>query len=566
MYLEGNSNATETDQKIKMIIGAENALIFYISHAHLIKKRMQVCYDHNMPMRLIKTAPIWSTNLELDKKGIKVRFLTDIRNENLEYCKKILQEIKHVEMRHMGGIRGNFTVHDDKEMFLPFFVDKPGELLNEMLYSSQKQMVDVYVFMFDNLWNQATPAHIRIRELETGIQPEVLHTIKDPHEIIEIGNKLVESAKKEILIIFHTSNAMLRQTKFGVIDLIIENAIKYKTKVKILVPIEDKIKDILHRLEQISGVQIRNIEQSMQTRVTILVVDRTSSLVIELKDDTKQSSNNAIGLAAYSNSKSTVLSYVSIFESFWSYSEVVEKLKRSEELQKQFISIASHELRNPIQPIIGLTEILRNKATNKEQQELMEIVINNAKKLKQITEDVLDVTRIESQSLLLHKEYFNLNEMVQSIISEFIIHSKERKQQQQQFKDSLNVESVSKEDIFISADKSRINQVISNLLNNAIKFTNEEDEEKNRGNRITISIEKEDNLVVVSIKDNGKGIDHEIFPRLFEKFVTKSKIGGTGLGLFISKSIVEAHGGRIWAENNYDGKGATFGFSLPLEM
>src|SRR6185437_7021351 len=210
-----------------------------------------------------------STNLELDKKGIKVRFLTDIRNENLEYCKKILQEIKHVEMRHMGGIRGNFTVHDDKEMFLPFFVDKPGELLNEMLYSSQKQMVDVYVFMFDNLWNQATPAHIRIRELETGKQPEVLHTIKDPHEIIEIGNKLVESAKKEILIIFHTSNAMLRQTKFGVIDLIIENAIKYKTKVKILVPIEDKIKDILHRQEQISGIQIRNIEQSMQTRVTI---------------------------------------------------------------------------------------------------------------------------------------------------------------------------------------------------------------------------------------------------------------------------------------------------------
>ncbi len=265
----------------------------------------------------------------------------------------------------------------------------------------------------------------------------------------------------------------------------------------------------------------------------------------------------------------TVLSYVSIFESFWSYSDIVEKLKRSEELQKQFISIASHELRNPIQPIIGLTEILRSKAQDKEQQELQEIVINNAKKLKQITEDVLDVTRIESQSLRLQKENFNLNEMVQSIISGFIINIKERKQQQQQqkqFKDNLNIESVSKEDIFISADKSRINQVISNLLNNAIKFTNGEEEKGNRGSRITISIEKKDNLVVVSIKDDGKGIDHKIFPRLFEKFVTKSKIGGTGLGLFISKSIVESHGGGIWAENNYDGKGATFGFSLPLKM
>lgn len=198
-------------------------------------------------MRMIKTAPIWNINLEVDKKGIKVRFLTDIRNENLEYCKKILQEIKHVEMRHMEGVRGNFTIHDDKEMFLPIFVDRPGEQLNEMLYRSQKQMVDVYVFMFDKLWNQATPAHIRIRELETGIQPEVLQTIKDPNEIIEIGNNLVKPAKKEILLLFHTANAMLRQTKSGVIDLIIENAIKYKTKVKILVPIEDKIKDILHR-------------------------------------------------------------------------------------------------------------------------------------------------------------------------------------------------------------------------------------------------------------------------------------------------------------------------------
>ena len=139
---------------------------------------------------------------------------------------------------------------------------------------------------------------------------------------------------------------MLRQTKSGIIDLIIENAIKYKTKVKILVPIDDKIKDILHRLEQISGIQIRNIEQSMQTRVTILVVDRTFSLVIELKDDTKQSSNKAIGLGVYSNSKSTVLSYVSIFESLWKYSELREELLIQNMAQKEFINIAAHELEN----------------------------------------------------------------------------------------------------------------------------------------------------------------------------------------------------------------------------
>ena len=144
-------------------MGTEYALNFYISRAQLIKKSVQVCYDHNMPMRAIKTPLLWRSNLELDKKGIKVRFLTDITNENLESCKGILQEIKHVEIRHMEGVKGNFTIHDDKEIFLPFFVDRPRELLNEMLCSSQKKMVDVYMFMFNNLWNQGTPSHIRIR-------------------------------------------------------------------------------------------------------------------------------------------------------------------------------------------------------------------------------------------------------------------------------------------------------------------------------------------------------------------------------------------------------------------
>jgi len=275
MYSEGESDSAVADQNVKIVREAENILNFYISRAHLIKRRAQVCYDHNMPMRLVKTAPIWSTNQEVDKKGIEIRFLTDTRNENLEYCKKILQEIKHIEMRHMEGVKGNFTIHDGKEMFLPFFVDKSGEPVKEALFCTQKEMVDAYVFMFENLWSQAIPSHIKIRELEQGIKPEVLQTIKEPNEIIETGQKLIGSAKEEILVIFHTANAMLRQLKSGGIDLIIENAIKYKTWVKILVPIEDKIKDVIHMLEQIGEIQIRNIEQAMQTRVTILVVDRT---------------------------------------------------------------------------------------------------------------------------------------------------------------------------------------------------------------------------------------------------------------------------------------------------
>jgi|SRR5690348_7662239 len=191
-----------------------------------------------------------------------------------------------------------------------------------------------------------------------------------------------------------------------------------------------------------------------------------------------------------------------------------------------------------------MTCVLRNKAaTNKEQQELQDAVYRSAKKLKQLTEDILDVTRIESQSSLqLHKEQFNLNEMILNIIEES--------------RETTKMQLVSKEDIFLNADKSRISQVISNLLNNAIKFTN-------KHGIIIITAEQKDSRVTVSVKDTGTGIDPDIMPRLFTKFATKSE-KGTGLGLFISKSIVEAHGGKIWAENNADGKGTTFYFNLPL--
>ena len=212
---------------------------------------------------------------------------------------------------------------------------------------------------------------------------------------------------------------MLRQTKSGIIDLIIENAIKYKTKVKILVPIDDKIKDILHRLEQISGIQIRNIEQSMQTRVTILVVDRSFSLVIELKDDTKQSSNKAIGLGAYSNSKSTVLSYVSIFESLWKYSELREELLIQNMAQKEFINIAAHELRNANTTYFRIIRDFKSHSWVKRNKEYIDVIIRNAKRLNRLSEDILDTTRIEAKTLNLNKQSFSFIKAIEDIVNDY---------------------------------------------------------------------------------------------------------------------------------------------------
>ena len=182
-----------------------------------------------------------------------------------------------------------------------------------------------------------------------------------------------------------------------------------------------------------------------------------------------------------------------------------------------------------------------------------------------LAEAILDVTRIESNTLEIDKERLNLNDLIVNALDDIVINNKEEEKLKgdgYNNRRKLLYKATKEEEIIIEADRIRLSQVISNLLDNAIKFTKEE-------GTISVVVEKKkDNnnnkeVVIVSIKDTGFGIDSNIVPRLFEKFVSKSS-KGTGLGLFISKSIIETHGGKIWAENNSDGKGATFAFSLPI--
>src|SRR5215216_2558122 len=211
-----------------------------------------------------------------------------------------------------------------------------------------------------------------------------------------------------------------------------------------------------------------------------------------------------------------------------------EKLKESDKMQRDFINIAAHELRTPIQPILGMTGLLQSKIKDIEYRELLEVTIRNAKRLQRLTEDILDVSRIESNALDLKKEWFNISNMIENIVRDY--------RHQIEVNNNYNVRILyeSKGDIFVEGDKGRLTQVISNVVDNSLKFT--------KTGKISINPEQKDSQVIISIKDTGEGINPEILPRLFTKFATKSD-KGTGLGLFISKSIIEAHGGKMWAQN-----------------
>jgi signal transduction histidine kinase len=253
------------------------------------------------------------------------------------------------------------------------------------------------------------------------------------------------------------------------------------------------------------------------------------------------------------------------------------KLKEMDKMKDEFINVAAHELRTPIQPIIGLSEVLRSKmrnndsgnnpSSNSENQEFIDVILRNGQRLEKLVEDVLDVTKIESQSLELHKEHFDLNDLIISIIDDIVAAEAESMvyglTARRKGKNNVKI-TYQPRHLPVYADRNRITQVISNLLDNAQKFTSE-------GYVVVTADKKIDensssnnhNIAIINVCDTGSGVDPEIMPRLFTKFSSKS-FSGTGLGLYICKNIVEAHGGRIWAENNKEGKGATFSFTLPM--
>ena len=232
-----------------------------------------------------------------------------------------------------------------------------------------------------------------------------------------------------------------------------------------------------------------------------------------------------------------------------------KQLEIHDNMQKEFINVAAHELRTPIMPILGEAELIENDITDNEfasvSKEQISSIIRNAKRLDRLAADILDVTNIEGKSLKLNKSTFYIDEILSELVTEYsrrIENDYVKNKKLNIFYEPIHVR--------IFADKYRITQVISNLINNAIKFTEQ--------GTITIEGILDSNELTVKVTDTGKGIDNEIINRLFDKFVSRSE-QGTGLGLFISKNIIESHGGTIIGFNNENGVGATFVFTLPLE-
>ena len=502
--------------------------------------------------------------LDLHRTGkhAGVRWVTRIEDDSKD--SKLLEVIKTfmklgMEIRHVTTVPPMSFGVSEKEMGVTVENMRGGALNTNAIFSNEPAIVEQFAAIFEELWNKGIDAKERIDEIESQTNT-FIDIIENPAEIQKRYHALVASAMQHVLLFLPTTTAYRREEKIGIFESL-EQAAARGASIQILLPTDKEIEEkIEQKIKLKKGFEIRKIKTAVtaQARSKILIVDNSTYLMVELKDNSKESFVEAVGSAIISNSKSTVLSYITMFDSLWRQAELYEKLEAHDRMQKEFINIAAHELRTPTQAILGYSELLES-VSGEHATDMLKALTRNAYRLQSLITDILDVARIESGSFLIEKEKLNLTDLITIAIGDAKNQVKVsgKKIEISYFHKQMQEAQQEKVDLIVEADKDRISQVVSNLLGNALKFTKE--------GSIAVTAEKVDKEVIITVKDSGTGIDREIFPKLFEKFASKSE-KGTGLGLFISKNIIEAHGGRIWAENNPDGLGATFAFSLPVVL
>lgn len=514
-------------------------------------------------------------------KGTKIRFLTDITTDNFSLCKELMKLTE--EVRHLQGNKANFAVRNKEWIGIATLNeelqqdDKQQQLTGSqphIVYSNVKGIIEQQQYLFDNLWERSIPAEQRIKEIEEGVQSEFFQIIIDNKKIEQILVDLANSVMNEMVLLLPNDKALLRIDRLGIVDSLIE-ASQSGSTIKIICPLS--IENITIQKKIASEAPAISMLNGVDSQHGMYIVDNIKFLRVELVKPDAENFLDAIGFAIYSNNERSAELFRWMFKLLWNEKIQSEESTRDHRIQEGFVSMAAHELSSPAQSILGYTELLLSDPKYAEldkEQGSLEAIYRNSIRLSKLTKELLDLTRIENQKLQLHKQRFNLKDIIPLVIQDI---QKQRQLLSYKVNDNggsgegyndtsmiLIPSSSTEKGYFVEADVHRIEQVLTNLLDNAIKFNSE-------NGAISINIQessRNDNNreAIVSIRDNGMGIEPEIMPKLFTKFSSKPLPGtrGIGLGLYISKNIIEAHGGRISAENNIPDRGATFSFSLPL--
>ncbi len=427
-------------------------------------------------------------------------------------------------------------------------IQQEGQALSmrNVLTSNEPAYVKHFRLVFEEIWKNGVDAEKRLDELRRGMESSNVEIIQNARESMRIAWQLARPAK-EVLMLFSTPQAFVRQVKADGVQGMKEVLGSAGTKVKLLIPEDESIVPLVEGVKKsLPSIEIRTMNKSLKTKISILIIDRSKTMVFETRDDARSDLYESLGITAFTESKSLGDSFATIFDGIWKQAELYEQLEIHDKMQRDFVNIAAHELRTPVQAIINYAELAKSYEDNRE--EYYDKLLKSVLRLHKLTEDILDAARIESKTLRLNKEVFLLNEILRGAVDD---------QRRVAAKKGLRLHLEQPEPVYIFGDKGRVSQVLSNLLINAVKFTEQ------GSVKVNAKFDKRQGKVQVRVTDTGIGIEKSMVPVLFARFMAKSE-SGTGLGLFISKSIIEAHGGRIWVEKSEPGKGSTFTFELPV--
>ena len=583
-----DSPAEYEKERTEVVHGMENIIKITLDRFALTRHTIDSCIDKDNPETIVTHDPVVSSIIHVKNRGVRTRVITEITKENLSYCKQLISLVS--EVRHLDDVRGNFSISDRAIYQAAAIGDFSRLVLNgpqaekpvptpetETIYSTMSAFVAQQQYFFEMLWNKAIPADQRIREIEYGIEREVIETIQGVAEIRNLQKKLIEESNKEILIMIPDSDRQNDQTLKWIEEVVARRLSSFPV-IKILCTSPLTSHAYTARLSHgdstfNKNIQVKYLEGVLRSSVLILIIDNKHFLSTESYQIVGNKTSNVVpneGIGTYSNSKSTVSSYVSIFDALWKQSDLYEQIKERNlelhnlnEVQKDFINIAAHELRNPIVPVLNLSTLLQediSKLTRRDQLAILDVIVRNAKRLHGLTEVLLDTAKIESKSMLLNIESFDIVKQIEELAADF--NNQYIKQNERIDNTSVKfVTNYTSQQINVQADKARISQVMMNLLDNAMKFVGRE---QPKMIIIDIGTNKKRTEVEVSVSNTGNVIPQEVYPRLFQKF-SRGSDRGTGLGLFVCKGIVEAHSGKIWAENSINPSGAKFSFSIPIK-
>ena len=509
-----------------------------------------------------------------------IKWITQVNSiKDIELVQILID--KGIEVKHVKDLLTNTFALSDKSLLFTIENGDAGNFGNNTLINSDKLYIDHYNTVFESLWEKGIDVDKRIKEIQKGHHIYV-DVMTSPKESVNLFYKLFNTAKKEILMILSSVNAIDRIESNDDFSKCEELTTK-GVKVKVLIPLNLGLEGKLNQLKKKHPkVDFRGFFTSFESFIGITVIDRLRVVLSEIKDDTKKDYYDSIGLTIFIEGKSSALSYTTIFNSLWKQTEICQQLESIDEYKNEFLSMLSHELKTPLVPIRGYTEMLLNTQLfgklNEKQIKAIQSIYRNEGKIESMVQDMLYIYTKETQKINISRKDVQVNDILNNVTNDL-------KPLLEDKKIFLETEIHGNVERSIYCDQKRIEQVISNLVKNSIDFV-----QKDNG-KITISVkktkengdyfERKGNNTVkdpaglnsyceFTVSDNGPGIPEDKMDLLFKKFYqidtsATRKYGGTGLGLAVCKDLIGMHGGKIWIDKNQS-EGASIKFNIPYKI